>query len=400
MDRILRSSSRLISATGSDAPVQVNAHTSTIDYHVNSHMRIAHVFISMPVGGAEDLVLSIVRGTPQAQAVCLKELGVAGESAAADGLAVTLLPILKGKRFSPTAVWRLSRWLRDQHIDIVHTQVYNAHVYGVLAAWLAGIASVMHHQKTFNRERRRRTLTMRLLSRLAACQITLSNQTKQDVMNALALPERKTAVLPNFVDASVFTPAQDRAALRASLGLPVDSPIIGGIASLNTQKNHSATVRMMSALLKKLPQARGLIFGEGPLRRELQKQIDELGIAPQLTLAGNKRPILPWLQSLDLAVLPSTWEGQPMAILQALACGVPVICSRIEGNTAVLGSDAPGIFDLQNESEYADNVYAFFTDASYRRAVLEHQRRVQTTQGENTDFFKRLHGIYQQSRVC
>lgn len=361
-------------------------------------MRVAHIFITMPVGGAEDLVFSIVRAVPDAQVVCLKELGVAGESAATEGLAVTLLPILKGKRLNLLAAWRLARWLKKQRIEMVHTQVYNAHVYGVLAAWLAGIPCVMHHQKTFNRERRRRWWTMRALSWLAARQITLSEQTKQDVMSALSLPERKVAVLPNFVDGSIYMPTSNGPSLRASLGLPVEVPLIGGIASLNTQKNHAATVRMMADLLKKLPLARGFIFGEGPLRGELQAQIDALGIESHLILAGNKRPIVPWLQALDLMVLPSTWEGQPMVILQALACGVPIICSRIEGNTAVLGEDDPGLFDLEKESDYVEKVHAFFTNIDYQQTLVKHQKRVHDAQPSFTDFLKQLDVIYQQAR--
>jgi len=361
-------------------------------------MKVAHVFITMPVGGAEDLVFSIVRSAPGTEAVCIRDLGVAGEAAVRDGLPVTCLPLIQKKRFSPLAVWRLSRWLKEKKIEMVHTQVYNAHVYGVLAAWLAGIPSVMHHQKTFNRERRRRWWTMRVLSRFAARQITLSEQTGLDVMDALALPKQKTATLPNFVDGAVYAPAQDRAALRAGLGLPVNAPLVGGIASLNTQKNHSATVSMMAALLKKLPEAQGYIFGEGPLRGELQTQIDTLGISKRMVLAGNKRPVVPWLQALDLMVLPSTWEGQPMVILQALACGVPVICSRIEGNTAVLGEDDPGLFDLDDEAGYAEKVYAFFTDSGYRSALVAHQTSVQTAQPSFADFLKRLDAIYQHAK--
>ncbi len=365
-------------------------------------MRVAHVFVTMPVGGAEDLVFSIVKNSTveqHAEVVCLRDLGVAGEAAEREGMVVTLLPLLKGrgKRFSPVAVWKLSRWFKQQRIEMVHTQVYNAHVYGVLAAWLAGIPSVMHHQKTFNRERRRRWWTMRALSKLAARQITLSEKTRGDVMEALAVPAEKTAVLPNFVDDSVYTPPQDRAALRRSLGLPVDAPLLGGIASLNTQKNHAATVRMMHALLKRLPSAQGMIFGEGPQRGELQAQIDALGIAGSFTLAGNKRPVVPWLQALDLMVLPSTWEGQPMVILQSLACGVPVVSSRIEGNTAVLGDDDPGLFDLNDEAAYVERVHSCLTDASFRRSLTQHQGRVQAAQPTFADFLNRLDSIYQSA---
>lgn len=363
-------------------------------------MKVAHVFITMPVGGAEDLVLSILRHSSEeqsAQAVCIRELGVAGECAARDGMPVTLLPLLKGKgkRFSLAAVWKLSRWLKKEDIDVVHTQVYNAHVYGVLAAWLAGVPAVMHHQKTFNRERRRRWWTMRMLSKIAARQVTLSEQTRHDVIKALAVPLNKTTVLPNFVDDSIYSPAQDRAALRRSLGLPVDAPLIGGIASLNIQKNHSATVRMMQALQKRLPEVHGIIFGEGPLREELQAQIDSLGIAGALKLAGNKRPIVPWLQALDVMVLPSSWEGQPMVILQALACHVPVVCSRIEGNTAVLGEDDPGMFDLDDDAAYVDRVHSCLTTPAFRQALIESQGNVQAAQPGFPSFLNQLATIYQ-----
>lgn len=365
-------------------------------------MKVAHVFVTMPVGGAEDLVFSIVRHSAPgrlAEAVCIRDLGVAGEAAFQDGLPVTLLPLLKGKgkRFSLAAVWKLSRWLRQERIKMVHTQVYNAHVYGVLAAWLAGIPSIMHHQKTFNRERRRRWWTMRALSWLAAKQVTLSEQTRSDVMHALGISADKTAVLPNFVDSTVYTPPKDRASLRVSLGLPVDAPLIGGIASLNSQKNHAATVRMMHGLLQRLPEAKAMIFGEGPLREELRAQIDSLGITGRVTLAGNKRPIVPWLQALDVMLLPSTWEGQPLVILQALACGVPIVSSRIEGNTAVLGVDDPGMFDLDDDAAYVERVHSSLTDPAFRLSLVQHQQRMQAAQPTFVDFLHQLDCIYHQA---
>ncbi|MDB6003635.1 MAG: putative glycosyltransferase, partial [Prosthecobacter sp.] len=161
-------------------------------------MKAMHVFISMPVGGAEDLVLSVVRNSQPgaaAEIVCLGELGVVGEEASHHGLAVYHLPLVRGKRFNLLAVFRLARWLRAQGVDVVHSHVYNAHVYAVLAARWAGIPAVMHHHKTFNRERRRRWLIMRALARWTAAQITLSEKTREDLIDALGISERTCSVL-------------------------------------------------------------------------------------------------------------------------------------------------------------------------------------------------------------
>jgi glycosyltransferase involved in cell wall biosynthesis len=80
------------------------------------------------------------------------------------------------------------------------------------------------------------------------------------------------------------------------------------------------------------------------------------------------------MQAMDAFVLCSTWEGQPLAILQALACGLPVLASRIEGNVAVLGAQHPGLFNLQQPDDYAAKVLAVRRDPSFRQAILDFQR--------------------------
>ncbi len=196
-------------------------------------MKVVHVFISMPVGGAEDLVLSLVRASSpefQVQAVCLRELGMAGEEALKQGLNITLFPVARRRQMNPFGVWRLSRWLRQSKADVVHTHVYNAHVYGVLAARITGIPAVMHHHKTFNRSRRRRWFIMRWLAKLAKIQITLSEQTREDIISALHLPTKRVFTLPNAVDRSVFHPAPNRTIVRRSIGLSENELLLGGVA--------------------------------------------------------------------------------------------------------------------------------------------------------------------------
>ena len=357
-------------------------------------MKVLHLFISMPVGGAEDLVLSMVRHPMvgfQAEVVCLKELGVSGEEARNEGLPVHLLPLVRSKRFHPLALLRLARWMKEQRFDVVHSHVYNAHVYAVLAARLAGLPVVMHHHKTFNRERRRRWLTLRLLAKLTAAQITLSEQTREDIIAALKVPRAATHVMTNTVDTRTFYPARN----RASLGLDEQALIAGGIASLSTQKNHSATVRMMTGLKQRLPTAQGIIFGEGMMRPTLEAEIAAAGVGDVLRLAGNKRPIAPWLQSLDALLLPSTWEGQPMVLLQGMACGVPIVASRIEGNIAALGADHPGLFNLEDDADYLDKTQRCLTDPDFRIRLLSYQNDQWARQPRMEDYIQGLLRIYE-----
>lgn len=333
----------------------------------------------MPVGGAEDLTAALMRrmsADVRLVAVCLRSLGAVGEELAQAGHDVFQLSIAPSKRLNLPGIFRLSRWLQEHEINVVHTQVYNAHVYGVLAAWRAGIPAVMHHQKTYQETRIHRLWMLRWLSRLASGQITLSEKTRRDICAVLWAKPADVTVIPNAVDTERFRPSSDRASLRAQLNLGRDEFLVGTVASLTAPKNHTVNLDMWAAARKQGMPGRFLLCGEGLLRSDLKSRRDALGLAETFQFLGNQRPIHPWIQALDLFVLCSSWEGQPLAILQAMACGVPVIASRIEGNVAVLGDLHPGLFELQREGDYAAKVLRFQRDEEYRRAILHHQRHV------------------------
>lgn len=341
-------------------------------------MKIAHVFIRMPVGGAEDLVGDIMRDPPvgvELRIVCLQELGKVGlELQRKHPGKVDLLRWVPGRRFRPDAVMKLARWFQEQGIELVHTHVYNAHVYGVLAARRAGIPAVMHHHKTHAQVRWRRKIVTRALSRRAAAHIALSAQTREDLCHVFGTPSDKVRVFVNPVDAETFHPAADRTQLRQALGLDAETLLVGTVASLTAPKNHLMNVALTAGLNKRGFAGRFLLFGEGGEREHLEQAVRRSQL-DNFEFMGARRPIAPWMQVLDVFTLASTWEGQPMVLLQALACELPIVGSRIEGNTAVLGADHPALFDVDDANAYADMVWRALNDPDFRAAVLAHQKR-------------------------
>lgn len=87
-------------------------------------------------------------------------------------------------------------------------------------------------------------------------------------------------------------------------------------------------------------------------------------------MPGNKRPLAPWLKALDLFVHPSRWEGKSLALLQAIACQIPILASRIEGNVALLGADHPGLFDPNSLEEYHTLLLRSIQEEAFRRQLL------------------------------
>ena len=341
---------------------------------------MAFLFVSMPVGGAEDFLLSVHKYLPpgiDAHFVCLRNLGVLGEEARDEGLPIEVVPVFPTKRMNPLGMFRLARWFRENGIRVVHAQSYHDQLFGVIAAKLAGIRSIVHQQKTFLELKGRKGFLMRHVYRLANHVIALSEETRHDLIAAFRLDPNEVSVVPNAIDPAIFRPVENRDAVRSRLGLDPGDFLAGSVASLHPTKNHQATLGAMGLLAERgavLPKF--LLFGEGQDRSAIEKGIADHHLEERLILAGRKRPVAPWLQSLDLFVLASHWEGQPLALLQALDCGIPILASRIEGNTALLSEKHPGLFEPTDHHSYADLLERAVSDKDFRQSLLEFQAKL------------------------
>jgi glycosyltransferase involved in cell wall biosynthesis len=330
----------------------------------------------MPVGGAEDFATVVSRYLPapiQPVFLCLRDLGVLGKELRGAGREVHLLPVALGKRWNAIGTVRLARWLRSQHIRLVHSQTYNSHTYAIPAARLAGVGCLLHQQKTFERLKPHRMLIMRGLVRYAHRVVALSEKTRQDMMVAFHVPAERTAVIPNVIDPAEFFPIDDRASLRSQLGINPDAVIIGSIASLNAVKNHAATLQVLRRLRDEGLSFEAYFFGEGQERAFLESVRRNLKLEEIVHIPGNKRPVAPWLQALDLVVHPSYSEGKPLALLQAIACRIPIIASRIEGNEAVVGEKHPGLFAPGSLEEYRSLLRRGICEDAFRNDLLAFQ---------------------------
>lgn len=138
------------------------------------------------------------------------------------------------------------------------------------------------------------------------------------------------AVVRNGVDLARFTPAADRAAVRAALPALSDAgpgtPLVVCVGRLCPQKGQDVLLRAWPAVAAALPAARLVLVGDGPDRTRLMA-----GAPPGVLLAGAARDTVPWYQAADVVVLPSRWEGMALAPLEAMACGRPVVASDVSG---------------------------------------------------------------------
>lgn len=357
--------------------------------------RVAFVFTSMPVGGAEDFALGAgphLAPEFEAHYVCLREYGPLGEEALAAGRAVHLVRVFPSRWITPWAVRRFAAWLRRAGISLVHSQTHHAHVFATKAAKAAGIPSVVHQQKTIEDLVPRRARIFSACLQRCSHVVTLSQRTADDLAGLSGLPPEKFSVVPNGIDRASFSPCIDRAALRRDLGLPARKFFVGTVGRLHQHKSHQTTIEAVAAVRKQGLDVVAVLVGEGAQRAELHDLARDLGIAEAVLFPGAQRPVAPWMQALDLFVLPSIWEGQPLALLQAVACGVPALATNIEGNTAVLGRDHPGLFPPKDSGWLAKLIAQAARDESFVLRLRESQQRVPIPWSDESA--NRLAGIY------
>jgi glycosyltransferase involved in cell wall biosynthesis len=131
--------------------------------------------------------------------------------------------------------------------------------------------------------------------------------------------------------------------LRQELGLESDSLIILTVARLHAQKGHTYLIEAIPHIVRAFPQARFLFVGDGELKGKLTVQVEKAGLSDYVLFLGVRKDVPQLLAISDLFVLPSLWEGLPNAVLEAMAAGVPVIATNVEGAPELIVHEKTGL---------------------------------------------------------
>jgi glycosyltransferase involved in cell wall biosynthesis len=173
--------------------------------------------------------------------------------------------------------------------------------------------------------------------------VTVSAELREKTL-ALETPVRDIRVIPNGVDLEQFAP-QDAGLSRSELGLPQDKRIIVYASRLAAAKGLSDLLVAFQMVLECRSDCLLILVGDGPYRQPLVRQVTELGLEDHVLLVGRKpyAEVAKWMNAGDVIVHPSLHEGSPLPIYEALACGKPVVASRVGGIPEIITSDAYGL---------------------------------------------------------
>ena len=222
---------------------------------------------------------------------------------------------------------------------IVHTHSSKAGIIGRWAARLAGIRLVVHSVHGFSFNDYQPTLVRalyifleRITARITTAFVTVSGADREEGIRKGIFKKDDVILIRSGIDIEQFGDLpDDRISLRGSLGIDQDAPAVAMIACFKPQKAPLDFVRVAKRVLDEREDALFYLVGDGLLRPQVEKLIEELNIGDKIVLLGWRRDIPEIMHSIDLLVLTSLWEGLPRVLPQAMASSVPVVATNVNG---------------------------------------------------------------------
>lgn len=280
-------------------------------------------------------------------------------------------------RFDPLLVFRLAGWLQRQRASVVHTHLFTADSYGRVAARLAGVPAVFStvHNIVPAGAGRLRGWLARLLARQSTAVVGCSTEVAQELVRRDGLPPGLVRAIPNGIDLVRFGSASG-AGVREEFRLDPDRRLIGVVGRLHAQKGHEnlllALAGMPQPLRKRLT---CLIIGTGELDQRLRERATELALDDCVVFTGMRTDVPRLVAALDAFVMPSLWEGLPIALLEAMASARPVLCTRVGGIPDVVRDGVDGVLVEPGDVDALRVGIEQLLEQSQRAAELGRQAR-------------------------
>lgn len=300
---------------------------------------------------------------------------------------------------------RLLSCIRRHAIDILHSHMFHASLVASPLGRACGVPVVIetpHVRERWRKGWKRSYFVDRLVARAVDAFVAVSEANADYLIQEKRFPADKIRTIKNGIDTERFRP--ERAAiddLRAALGVAEFESIVAVLARLEPQKGHAVLLDAFSIVHKRFPGVGLVLLGEGSLREPLEEQAHLLGIAKNVRFVGFESNTPKWLEASDFTVLPSLYEGLPLAAMESLAAARPVIATAVDGTPEVVLDGQTGLLVAPGDAPALATAMGRFLEnrawtrqlgAAGRRWILDNfslERQVRETEALYVDVWSR-----------
>lgn len=269
------------------------------------------------------------------------------EAARKSGIEIVHIPV--GRYYTPMALLRayqLRRYVRRNKIDVVQTYHYKSDVYGALVAWLSGVPHIISSKRdAADYKGAFRFFMHKLVRPITEHYIAVSEVVATVVHQQEGVPTERISVIHNGVDLDRYGVPDSLAKVEAKVALGFHSGnfVIGMSARFRPEKDHALLLTSFENLLKRVPDARLILVGDGPLFARYKAYIEGSRLATSVAIVGEVHDVRPYLLAMDVACLvPSLNEGFSNSVLEKMATGLPLVVTDVGGNAEAVEHEVTG----------------------------------------------------------
>ena len=341
--------------------------------------RVLHIIDSLHLGGAQEVVLNLATcGSSRFrhEVATMHGRGIYWDRLKKAGIKVhSLSPHKFLPAYLASIPWRI---LADKP-DILHCHLIPSNIIAKPLGALLGVPVIINHDHTNDPHRIDNKILLALdkstncfahhiIAVAAACRDFLTTHE--------SIPPEKISLVPNAIDLRRFSPGEvSRDEARARLGLPAGSRIVAGVGRLNPQKNFALFLDIAAQLAPRFPDLHFLLAGDGPEEQMLREKASALGIASRVTFSGYVADTRLVYLAADVLLMPSRYEGLPMTLLEAMAMGLPVVASKLDGIAEVIGDGAEGFLVPSDDAAlFVERTAALLADSELSSRISKNAR--------------------------
>ena len=280
--------------------------------------------------------------------------------------------------------------LRKEKFDVVHTHTSKAGFIGRLAAAKVNVPIIIHSPHgtiyttdsniegvpKFSLGKRLLQLAERFAGKKTTFLSTLSKNEKQICLELGLSTEQNSIVIPNGIDCAKFALTDiDRTVAKKELGIEPKEIMLLSVGRLSSEKGHSLLIEAFGKVNKNNDCIKNLklfLLGEGPEKTKLQQTVESLNLSSQVFLPGHCCDIRKYLAAADIFIAPSLYEGFGIAIIEAMAAGLPVIASDTGGIPEIITDNKNGIlFQTGNSAELSKKILDLLNSPEKMQTIAE-----------------------------
>jgi len=327
--------------------------------------------------------------------VSLRKKDLSEETLDALGIDISYL---HRSKFDPATLPALLKVIDRKQIDILHLHGYGATTFGRCAGMMRGLPTILHEHANLTDTPWFQKIADRLLAPATDIAIAVSKSTAEFVIHARQMPAERVKVVYLGVPLEEFSrqrSSEEVAEARRELGIGVDESAVGTVTRLHDSKGNSYLVEAAQQVLQARPKTRFYLFGEGPLRSDLESQARALGLGDRFVFGGFARDVPRVLSAFDLTAFPSLWEGTPLTVFEALAMGNAIVATDADGLMDVLTADRDAVIVPKRDATALARGIQHLLDHPEERARLSGNARLKGHQYDIATFVRKMERLYE-----